>query len=71
MTDTAKKAFSLPSMTNESLISIGRLSDDSCIAIFSKKYLNMFKNKKLVLQGNCNKQDCFLKLKSIVLIVCS
>ena len=42
-------------MTNESLISIGQLCDDDCIAIFSKNDLNIFKNNKLVLQGKRNK----------------
>ena len=32
--DTAKTVYVLPGMTNESLISIGQLCDDDCIAIF-------------------------------------
>ena len=57
LSDTAKTAYVLPGMTNESLISIGQLCDDDCIAIFSKNDLNIFKNKKLVLQGKRNKTD--------------
>ena len=44
-------------MTNESLMSIGKLCNDDCIAIFSKNNLNIFKNKQLVLQEKCNKTD--------------
>ena len=44
-------------MTNESLSSIGQLCDDDCIDIFSKNDLNIFKNKKLLLQEKRNKKD--------------
>ena len=60
MTDTAKIVYVLPGMTNESLIYIGQVCYDNCIAIFSKNDLNMFKNKKIVLREKRNKQDGLL-----------
>ena len=43
---TAREAFVYPKLTNESLLSIGQLCDDDCLAIFSKRYLHVLKNKK-------------------------
>ena len=50
LTGTAKIAYVLPGMTNKSIISIGQLCDDNCIAIFSKNDLNIIKDKTLVLR---------------------
>ena len=46
-----------PDLNNESLLSIGQLCDDDCIAIFDKKYLSIIKNKKIILRGNHNLRD--------------
>ena len=41
-------------LTNASLISIGRLCDDGCVAVFEKRDLRVFKQYKLVLKGKMN-----------------
>ena len=55
--DRATMAHVLPGMTNTSLLSISQLCDDDCLAIFDKWKLNVYKHKKLVLQGIRNKWD--------------
>ena len=47
----------LPGITNASLLSIGQLCDNNCLAIFHKKWLKIFKGNKLVLQGVRNLYD--------------
>ena len=42
LTRSATEALVYPKLTNESLLSIGQLCDDDCLAIFSKKYLHIF-----------------------------
>ena len=49
--------FVLPGMKNESLLSIGQLCDHGCIAMFTKDDLQVFQNKKIVLQGYRNSTD--------------
>jgi hypothetical protein len=44
-------------MTNSSLISIGQLCDDDCVAILDKRRLQVFKNSKCILMGPRNKTD--------------
>jgi hypothetical protein len=46
-----------PSITNESLLSIGQLCDDNCIALFTKQALHIFKNDNLIMKGIRNQQD--------------
>jgi hypothetical protein len=41
-------------LTSGPLLSIGRLCDDDCIALFSKKKLHIFKNDTLILEGKRN-----------------
>ena len=47
----------LKGLTNSSLLSIGQLCDDNCIAIFSKFRLRIYKNGKLLLTGIRNWTD--------------
>ena len=44
----ATMAHVLPGMTNISLLSIGQLSNNDCLAIFDLQKLNVYKQKKLV-----------------------
>ena len=46
-----------PKLTSESLLSIGQLCDQGCIAKFSEKALHVFKNGELILSGQRNKVD--------------
>ena len=54
---TAKTAHVLDGMTNSSLISIGQLCNDDCVAILDKRRLQVFKNNKCILMGPRNKTD--------------
>ena len=47
----------IPHITNTSLLSIGQLCNDDCIALFHKKFLHIYKNNKLILRGNRNQLD--------------
>lgn len=42
LSNTAKKANVLDGLNNASLLSIGQLCDDDCIAVFNKRYLHIF-----------------------------
>jgi hypothetical protein len=53
----AKTAHVLDGITNSSLISIGQLCDDDCIAVLDKSKLQVFKNQKCILQGPRNPID--------------
>ena len=53
----AKTAHVLAGITNASLISIGQLCDDNCIAVLDKRKLNVFKNNECILQGARNTAD--------------
>jgi hypothetical protein len=58
LSKTAKKtAHVLDGMTNSSLISIGQLCDDDCVAILDKRRLQVFKNSKCILMGPRNTTD--------------
>ena len=46
LSQTATQAFVYPKLTNESLLSIGQLCDDNCLAIFSKRNIYVIKTKK-------------------------
>ena len=54
---TAKSAYIVPGLKNASLLSIGKLCDDNCVALFIKQNLFVFKNNDLLLQGIRNKFD--------------
>ena len=47
----------LEGLSNSSLLSIGQLCDDNCIAVFSKLKLKIYKNEKLLLTGIRNWTD--------------
>ena len=53
----AKEATIFPKLTSSSLLSVGKLCDDDCKAIFTKEKMEVIKNKKIVLEGIRNKQD--------------
>ncbi len=53
----AKTAHVLDGLTNSSLISIGQLCDDDCIAVLDKRKLQVFKNSERVLEGTRNPTD--------------
>ena len=46
-----------PGLNNESLLSIGQIYNEGCIAVFDKKLLHIFKNKTLILSGEKNLID--------------
>ena len=52
------QALTFPGLTNESLLSIGQLCDDDCLALFHKKFLWILKIIKL-----------FYKVKEITMTV--
>ena len=53
----AKEAKVLTGLSNSSLISIGQLCDDGCVAVFDKTKLRIYKNGQLVLTGTRNWTD--------------
>ena len=57
LTSRAKKFQILPKLTNTSLLSIGQLCDDDCVALFRKRDLYVFKNNAFVLKGLRNTVD--------------
>ena len=57
LSETARRAHVFNGLNNASLISIGRLCDDNCIAVFDRKELNIYKNNKKVIQGTRNYRD--------------
>ena len=45
-------------LRSASLVSVGQLCDEDCLAVFSKKYLHIFnKNGKVIINGSRNLQD--------------
>jgi hypothetical protein len=55
--DKAKTAHVLDDITNSSLISIGQLCHDDCIAVLDKKLIKIFKNQECILMGQRNTTD--------------
>jgi hypothetical protein len=53
----AKTAHVLDGITNASLISIGQLCDDDCVAVLDKRVIKVFKDQQCVLQGYRNPTD--------------
>ena len=53
----AKTGNVLSGLTNSSLLSIGQLCDDDCLAVFSKYKLRIYKQGRLILTGTCNWTD--------------
>ena len=54
---SSTQATVFPKITNSSLLSIGKLCDDNCIAIFSKNDMKIVKDKDLILTGKRNLSD--------------
>ncbi len=57
LSPAATAAHILPGLLNNSLLSLGQLADDNCLILLSKKYLHVFKNFELILQGLRNTTD--------------
>ena len=53
----ANTAILLPQLTNSSLLSIGQLCDDDCVAIFNKHAVSIYRNAKIILSGKRNTTD--------------
>ena len=51
------QALVYPHLLNESLLSIGQLCDEGCIAIFDKHNLSILKNGHIILSGKRNWSD--------------
>ena len=57
LSSTATKSLVYPAITNESLLSIGQLCDNDCIALFNKSSLHIFKDDKIIIKGTRNTKD--------------
>ena len=57
LTNTATQASVLPKLRSSSLVAIGQLCDDNCVAVFDKKSLSVYKNNKIILKGTRNHFD--------------
>lgn len=53
----AKESLVYPELKNASLLSIGQLCDDDCLALFHKKILWILKNNEVILKGKRNSYD--------------
>ena len=53
-TQNAKIAYSFANLKSGTLLSIGQLYDDDCIAIFSKYDVKIIKNDKIRIQSKHN-----------------
>ena len=50
-------ALVYPKLTSESLLSIGQLCDQGCVAVFQKEELNIYKNNQKIISGTRNRTD--------------
>ena len=57
LSDKAQTATVLDQLRSASLISIGQLCDDNCVALFSKNNLQVYKNGSIILEGKRNWSD--------------
>ena len=57
LSDKARTGNVIDGLNNASLLSIGQLCDDNCIAVFDKRCLHIFKNGILVIWGLRNWTD--------------
>ena len=57
LSKTAQKGNVLEGLNNTSLLSIGKLCDDNCIAVFDKRHLCICKKGVLILRGTRNWTD--------------
>ena len=54
LSSEAKIGHVIPNLSSASLLSIGQLCDDDCLALFTKEKVFIFKQNKLLLQGKRN-----------------
>ena len=57
LSSTALQSLVYPNITNDSLLSIGKLFEDDCVAFFKKFALCIFKNDKFIIQGTRNTKE--------------
>ena len=57
LTNKACQANIIKGLNNASLLSIGQLCDDDCVAIFDKRFLNIYKGKHKIIRGVRNWND--------------
>ena len=57
LSTAATSALVFPDLKNSSLLSIGQLCDDNCLAIFGKHDLEVIKDNNIILRGKRNFQD--------------
>ena len=57
LTPKARTAVVLPNLTSSSSVSLGQLFDDGCNINLDKEKMQVYKNNKLIMQGNRNKTD--------------
>ena len=53
----AQEALIMPHLTNESLISVGKICDNDCKVTFTKHDVNIIKDKTPILKGFRNSSD--------------
>ena len=54
LSTAAQHAHIFDELATGSLVSIGQLCDDNCVALFSKYHLKILKNNKVIIQGKRN-----------------
>ena len=54
LSKNAKEAFVFPNLTNESLVSVGKLCDDECEVNFTKDDVKVSKNNEIIIKGKRN-----------------
>ena len=57
LSEHAKKAHILEGLSYVSLLSIGKLCDDDCVAVFDKTHLCIYKQGILIIKGQRNWTD--------------
>ena len=57
LSQAAIETHVFPQLQSPSLVSIGQLCDDNCVAILDKKEMNVYKNKQLIVKGHQNPSD--------------
>ena len=57
LSENARTAIVLPSLTSSSLVSLGQLCDDGCNVSLDKAKSQVHKDSKLILEGHRNKAD--------------
>ena len=51
LSPAAQQAFVLDDLTTGTLVSLGQLCDDNCIALFTKYNVHIIKNDQVIIQG--------------------